>query len=511
MRVTLVQPPQGSRFGFTKVLRVEPLGLECIGAAMQARGHEVRLLDLRLDSEATLLDHLRSRRPGAVGIACGFTSDVYTTLNTARAVRQLLPGAALFVGGHHASLIPGDFLFAGSPVDAVVIGEGEVTAAELADALERGDPPGSVPGVMAREAGARFELREFAADLDTLPLPDRRLSLRYRARYHHGFSTPSACVETTRGCPFDCNFCSIWVFYQRRARRRRAQRIVEDLVEIARLGERHVFLTDDIAFLQREAYEELADDIRAAGLRLSYACETRADLVVKYRDLFRRWRELGMDTVFLGVEKVDDAGLDSVRKRTKGGADTNVEAIEILRRCGITPMTSLIADPAWGEEDFDRLEEFVRRMDLPNPTFTILTPLPGTELWNTAKEQLVTDDYSYFDVIHLVLPARLGTERFYQRFARLYRLAEARTKISWDALFSLLRLGLRGRGWVVRRVFGAVSDMRDPEGYLAYPGSSHRPAFVPDGFGRTAWVDRGRSYLSLRIARAPEGAAQPPA
>ena len=76
MRVTLVQPPQGSRFGFTKVLRVEPLGLECIGASMEAQGHEVRLADLRLDSLPALLDHLRSFRPGAVGIACGFTSDV---------------------------------------------------------------------------------------------------------------------------------------------------------------------------------------------------------------------------------------------------------------------------------------------------------------------------------------------------------------------------------------------------------------------------------------------------
>jgi radical SAM superfamily enzyme YgiQ (UPF0313 family) len=216
-----------------------------------------------------------------------------------------------------------------------------------------------------------------------------------------------------------------------------------------------------------------------------------------------------MDTVFLGIEKVDDEGLDSVRKRTKGGANTNVEAIEILRRCGITPMTSLITDPAWTEEDFDRLEEFVRRMDLPNPTFTILTPLPGTELWNSVKDQITTDDYSYFDVIHLVLPARLGAERFYERFAGLYRLAEARTKLGWDALWNLLRLGARGRAWVVGRILGAVRDLRDPKRYLEYPGSDRKPDFVPDGFGRPGWVDRGRSYLPLRIGR-PEGSAVVP-
>src|ERR671936_2255093 len=90
MRITLLQPPQGSRFGFTKVLRVEPLGLECVGAALGQAGHEVQLVDLRLDGPAELRSHLRKFDPRAVGISCGFTSDVYTTLETARQVRELL-------------------------------------------------------------------------------------------------------------------------------------------------------------------------------------------------------------------------------------------------------------------------------------------------------------------------------------------------------------------------------------------------------------------------------------
>lgn len=431
-------------------------------------------------------------------------------MQTARWIRETLPEATVFVGGHHASLIPGDFLFPASPVDAVVIGEGEVTAVELADALERGDDPGSIRGVMTLANRAKgFQPRPYSPDLDALPLPDRRLSQRYRRRYHHGFSTPSASVETSRGCPFDCNFCSIWVFYQRRARRRSPERIAEDLVEIQRLGEKNVFLTDDIAFLHHDAYEHLGQNIRQARLRMQYCCETRADLVVKYRDLFKLWREIGLDTVFLGVEKVDDAGLESVRKRTKGGAAANLEAIEVLRSHGTTPMTTLIADPSWGEEDFDRLEEFIRLPELPNPGFTILTPLPGTELWETAKAQLTTDDYSYFDILHLVLPARLGPERFYERFARLYRLAEERTQLGWKALWTLLQMLMRGRAWVALRVVSAVRDMRDARGYVAYPGSAARPEFVPPDFGGREWVDRGRSYLPLGMAAVTSARAAP--
>lgn len=503
MRITLIQPPQGTTFGFTRILLVEPLGLECVGAALQLHHHEVELLDLRLDPVGTLRPSLAAWRPGAVGIACGFTTDVYPTLHVAKMVREVVPSACIFVGGHHASLIPGDFLFPRSPVNAVVVGEGEWTALELADALERGDDPTNVAGVLTlNNLQGEFHQPAHTGTLDDLPLPDRRLTRRYRRRYHHAFDTPSACVETSRGCPFDCNFCSIWVFYQRRARRRSPARIVEDLIQVRRLGEDRVFFTDDIAFLHHDAYEELAYQIRAAGLKILYSCETRADLVVKYRDLFKLWREIGLKTVFLGIEKVDDGGLESVRKRTKGGATTNLEAIDILRSHHITPMTSLITDPAWGERDFDRLEEFVRLTRLPCPTFTVLTPLPGTELWETSKTRITTEDYNLFDVMHLVLPSTLPPERFFERFARLYTLVDQSARLTLPALWNLTKLVVQGKGFAARRVLSATRQMRNPKAYLKYPGSTSRPAFVPPEFGRATWVDRSRSHLAERVAAA---------
>jgi hopanoid C-3 methylase len=352
-----------------------------------------------------------------------------------------------------------------------------------------------------RETG--FRPRRQADELDDLPLPDRELTRRYRQRYHHGFSVPSACVETSRGCPFDCNFCSVWAFYERRARRFSPERVLEDLQRVQRAGAGSVLFTDDVAFLNREHYEGMAGAIERSRVQLHYSSETRADLVVKHQGLFERWRRIGMDTVFLGIEKFDDSGLDAVRKRTKRGASTNIEAIDTLRRCGITPMTSLITDPAWDEKDFDLLEELVKALALPNPTFSILTPLPGTELWESLAGELTTDDYSYFDVIHLVLPARLGPRRFYERFAHLYRLSEARTHLGWQALRSLARLSLHGHGWVMPRIHSAVSDLRKPERYSAYPGTLARPAFVPPDFGCRSWVRAGRSYL----ARSPQSIA----
>jgi radical SAM superfamily enzyme YgiQ (UPF0313 family) len=500
LRVSLIQPSQGAHFGLSKILLIEPLGLEYVAAALKLHDHEVQIIDLRLDHPKELWSHLRSFKPAAVGISCSFSSDVYSSLETARVVRTALPKSTVFVGGHHASLIPGDFLFPGSPVDAVVIGEGELTGLEIADTLERGDNPADVAGVLTQcNRNNGFHPRP-AGDLDDLPLPDRQLTRRYRRRYHHAFSVPSAAVETSRGCPFDCNFCSVWVFYQRQTRHRSPGRIIEDLEQVRALGGEKVMFTDDIAFLQYDDSWELARRIIDNDLVMHYSCETRTDLVVKHSGLLELWSEAGLRTVFLGVEKFDDAGLVQIRKRVKGGADINLRAIEILKDHGISPMTSLITDPSWDEEDFDRLEEFVKRLNLPNPAFTVLTPLPGTELWETMKSKVTTDDYGFFDVAHLIIPSKLKPQRFYERFAHLYTLADTRTRLTWRAVWNLVRMSLTGHRQAVWRVLSAVREMRIAKKYLRYPGSRHKPDFLPPDYGKAKWIDESKSPLTVRMA-----------
>jgi hopanoid C-3 methylase HpnR len=483
MKMLLVQPPQGTRFGLTRILRVEPLGLECVGAAVRQRGADVELIDLRIDDWNTL-DTALDDPPDLLGISCGFTTDVYPTLEVARFVKERLPEVPIVTGGHHASLVPNDLFQADSAIDAVVIGEGERPAAELVDAIRHRTAIDAVPGVMTwknRESG--FTQQTLPQSGDSWPHPDRTLTARYRRWYHHGMAVPSASVETSRGCPFDCNFCSVWVFYQRRARRRTAQAIVHELENV---DEYEVFFTDDIAFLHYDSYKEIAERILAIGMKKKFTCETRCDLVIKYRDLFPLWKKAGLHTVFLGVEKIDDDGLKSVRKRTKGGSDANVQAIKILKDAGITPLTSFITDPAWSEEGFDRLEDYIRRHELPNPAFTVLTPLPGTELHRERKHELTTHDYGYFDVIHAVLPTRLPLERFYERLAGLYDLTVETTRLSFPMVLKAGRMALDGKLWCMRRVYSAVSEMRQPKAYLKPPVRVRAPRRMPD----PSWSDQ---------------------
>ena len=486
MRMLLVQPPQGTTFGLTRILTGEPLGLECVGGAVRARGYDAELLDLRLDGWERL-DRALDDPPAALGVSCSFSTDVYGTLEIARFAKERWPRLPVVVGGHHASLVPEDFLFPGSGVDAVAIGEGEGTAADLADALREGAPLDGVPGLLtpANQRGG-FRPRPFSGSLDDLAGPDRSLTARHRSRYHHGLMTRSASLETSRGCPFDCNFCSVWTFYRRRAAKRSPASIVR---ELEGMSEDYVFITDDLAFLDGDAYRDLGERIAASGIRKDYSCETRSDLVVRHRELLAGWKAVGLGTVFLGIEKIDDAGLEAVRKRIKGGADTNVEAIRILRGEGITPMTMFITDPAWGEEDFDRLEEFVDRLELPNPGFTVLTPLPGTELYQARTNELVTRDYGYYDVIHAVLPIRLPLERFYERVARLYDNAAKETRPSFAMPRRATSLSLGGGLWCMRKVYGAVQEMRDPAAYLKPPIRVRAPR--RGGLASAPWKEGG--------------------
>ncbi len=164
------------------------------------------------------------------------------------------------------------------------------------------------------------------------------------------------------------------------------------------------------------------------------------------------------------------------------------ECHTLLEVSNLRPLALDYVEGGWGEEDFDHLEEFVVRLELPNPGFTVLTPLPGTEIHEARKGELVTRDYGYYDVIHAVLPTRLPLERFYERVARLYDNAVKETRPSFAMLRRATSLALGGRLWCMRKVYGAVQEMRDPAAYLKPPVRVRAPQ--RRAFGSSPWEER---------------------
>lgn len=456
MRVLLIQPHQGTNLGLSRVLITEPLGLENVATPLLEDFHDVRILDLRIENLKKLSEEICYFAPQAVGISCSFTTDVYPTLDIAKNIKELNPSTFVFVGGHHASLLPSDLLQ--DQVDAVVIGEGEITTNEMINELDRGGDVSKVKGVMTREG---FIPREIIRNLDDMPLPARHLTKRLRRHYHIGFDCPMASLETSRGCPYECNFCSVWVFYSRKIRGKSPDKLAE---EIANVKEKYIFLTDDIAFLHKEPAIKLALKLKEMGVKKSFTCETRADIVVRHKDVIELWKEVGLDFIFLGLEKIDDEGLKSVKKHTK--ASVNEKALDLVKSLGIRPMATFIVDPEWEEEDFEKLKNYVIKHKLSTPSFTILTPLPGTEVYDERKNDLVTLNYQLFDLLHVVLPTKLPLREFYARFADLCHQGHKNTKLGWEFVNKVTMGMIHGNPWAAVRIFNVARMMRNPETYL---------------------------------------------
>jgi radical SAM superfamily enzyme YgiQ (UPF0313 family) len=184
--------------------------------------------------------------------------------------------------------------------------------------------------------------------------------------------------------------------------------------ELSQIESRDVFFTDDNALAEPSRMEKLCEEIKKVGLRKRYLMQLRADSIVKCRNILAKWRDIGLETVFVGFESITQRGLDELGKRLQVGQVE--EAIKTLRDLGISVMASFIVRPDFGREDFAALRRFVRRMRLPMPVFSILTPLPGTALYEERSQEITTHNYELYDLLHAVLPTWLGLKKFYRQY-----------------------------------------------------------------------------------------------
>ena len=402
MRLLLVHP---SPLMYSEIfLRLEPLGLERVAGAAREAGHEVRVVDLQVLPRRDLDRELARFRPEAVGISLNYLANVPEALGIAADVKRAAPGCFVFLGGHSVSFIAGDVLAqARGTVDAIVRGEGETAVGPLLAAARDGGLD-TVPGaVSARGSGAAPKTLH---SIDS-PRPARDL-MRHRRRYFIGELDPCASIEFSRGCPWDCSFCSAWTFYGRTYRKASPEAAAE---EMAGIREPNVFIVDDVAFIRPEHGDAIAAELERRRVRKRYYLETRSDVLLRNLEVFRRWTRLGLQYMFLGIESVDAEGLDLYRKRVS--PDENFRALEEARRLGITVAINLIVDPAWSAEQFRLIREFAT--SVPEIVhLTVMTPYPGTEIWHTESRRLTTRDYRLFDIQHAVVPTTLPLEEFYR-------------------------------------------------------------------------------------------------
>jgi hopanoid C-3 methylase len=316
----------------------------------------------------------------------------------------------------------------------VLKGEGENSVARLLEAAAARDTRGllEVPGVITRDG--RGPAPGFIRSLEDLP-PARDL-LRHRRKYFIGVLDPCASIEFSRGCPWDCSFCSAWTFYGRSYRVKAAEAAAD---ELARIREPGVFIVDDVAFIQAEHGMAIGEAIARRGIKKQFYLETRGDVLLRNKDVFRFWKTLGLQYMFLGVEAIDEEGLKRFRKRVT--LSRNFEALEFARSLGIMVAINLIADPAWDHRQFEVIRQWC--LEIPEiVNISVNTPYPGTESWLTESRRVTSRDYRLFDIQHAVLPTKLPLDEFYGELVRTQQVLN-RKHLGWAALWALA--GILGR------------------------------------------------------------------
>jgi hopanoid C-3 methylase HpnR len=469
MRLLLVHP---SPLMYSEIfLRLEPLGLERVAGAARESGHEVRVVDLQVLRRRELTKELTSFRPEAVGISLNYLANIPEALEICAEVKRTVPGCFVFLGGHSVSFIAEDVLAqARGTVDAIIKGEGETAIGPLLSAARDGGLD-TVPGAVTPQGRGPAPQTLHSIDF---PRPARDL-MRHRRRYFIGELDPCASIEFSRGCPWDCSFCSAWTFYGRSYRKATPAAAAD---EMASIREPNVFIVDDVAFIRPEHGDAIAAELEKRRIRKRYYLETRSDVLLRNREVFRRWARLGLSYMFLGVEAIDAEGLDLYRKRVS--PDDNFRALEEARRLGITVAINLIVDPAWDAEQFRVMREFA--VSVPEIVhLTVMTPYPGTEIWHTESRRLTTRDYRLFDIQHAVVPTTLPLEEFYRELVRTQQVINRKFLGLSTAVGALRVLGgnlARGQTnfarmlWKFNKVYNAgrqVADHQRPVDYELPP------------------------------------------
>jgi len=405
-RIRFIEP--GSRPGrpFNAWIRRWPLlGPILLATILDEQGHDVAVYNENIsgrleDNESACADVCGA---DVVGITI-MTATANRGYELARMIRKAAPEATIVLGGSHATFMPEE---ASQYADVVVCGEGEnviadIAAGKIRSGIIRPEPP---------------------EDLDSLPTLKHELIMDFdrlvsEAGSKGMYELP---VMTSRGCPHACVYCSVTRMFGRRVRRQSPARVEADLREFMRRGFRRVFFYDDNLVADRAWTRELLSRMEPMGLR--WNAQARVDLhwadSSRRRlddELLRAMRRSGGDVLYVGYETLDETTARQWGKGYRGGQALRrrmSEDTRILHRCGFWIHGMFMFGPEHNERNIREIVRFASRAGIESIQLSVLTPLPGTPLFEQMRDELLfvdfPADWDFYDGTHCVYrPKRIG-------------------------------------------------------------------------------------------------------
>ena len=382
----------------TLAVRMPNLALASLAGNVDSH-HHVAIADLILTQssvQSTVTRLMRELRPEMVGLSV-MTFQRSTARRIISLVKSINPDAKIVVGGYDPSLAPDAWTHPALSVDYIVRGEGDITFRELVRALEHDRPLSGIEGLWYRTpAGMQRNLPRSVTTLERGEIKPPRRDGRVLSGYTY-MGRPIDVIETSRGCTFDCSFCSIIEMRGRNFHRLPIERVVADIRDARDRGARALFIVDDNITIDVPRFEALCRAIVEAGLDdIHYLVQAMTASIAQHGEtLAPLMRRAGFRYVFLGIENIledDLAFLKAAAKNTRRGSEAGrqnatMAAIDALHRNGIYVVGGLIVgNPDDTRAAIDANLTFARKY-VDWPYIQHPTPYPGTPMTKDFRDR----------------------------------------------------------------------------------------------------------------------------
>jgi len=420
-----------------------PLGLAALSAFLDHHGVRSAIVDChaRPDSDRRIKEYLLTEKPIAIGVSCT-TSSFLDGVRILRMAKRLVPGIQAVVGGPHVSALKEKALEAFFEIDVAVVGEGEETLLELADADFQPSP--SIRGIVFREEGKTpcFTGKRPGIDLDTLPFPAYEKLTGFPKAYllpifNYPRSPNTSCISS-RGCPYACSYCDRSVFGAG-FRFNSAEYLYAHLAYLKRrFGIRHVNFYDDLFTFERNRVEAFTRLIFDHPLAMTFNCAVRPEHVDA--DLLHQLARAGCWMISLGIETGDPDLLLQHRRHADLGRTAH--AVRLIHAAGIRVKGLLMMGlPGETEQTIRKSMRFVSALPIDDLNLSKFTPFPGTPLyariheWGTFEE-----NWEKMDCMHFVFVAKGMTRALLEkRFQSFYKRHFLHLRTLWGFIGMLWR------------------------------------------------------------------------
>ncbi len=420
MNVLLFRPrPDKETIGLQNVMICEPLELEYIAANIEPLGHTCTIIDMIIEKKDVGY-FVEKYNPDVVGIT-GYISHVNIMKEYARKAKEVNPEIKTIIGGVHAEVNPGDF--ESEYVDYIIRANGIRTFIEILNSLEGKDTSKEIECVYAKDKPAPKKDTSF-----DYCFPARDKVDAYRSKYYYMFHRNCSLIKTSFGCPYNCKFCFCRQIMDDQYFARSLENIADELEEVK---ETEIYIVDDDFLVGRNRILEFCDILEKRGIQKKYLIYGRADFIAANEDVIKRFKEVGLRAVIVGLESCDSKQLDDYNKRTN--VEINEKAVGILKKYDVECYGTFILGLDWTWADFSALHKWIKKLGLVFVNLQPLTPLRGTDIYEKYKPRFIVreDEYEKWDLAHLVVePEHISVRKYYWYTMVLYYLITA-NPVSW--------------------------------------------------------------------------------